>query len=75
MSDKKTKEQKNKDSKTTKDNTKVGDEYAKMSLQKLREALQKLYIDVKTGVENDTSKLKKIKKEIARKLTLQNLKK
>ncbi|GIW58803.1 MAG: hypothetical protein KatS3mg086_088 [Candidatus Dojkabacteria bacterium] len=74
MSDEKVKESKNKNSKTAKSNTKVGDEYAKMSLQKLRETLQKLYIDVKTGVESDTSKLKKVKKEIARKLTLQNLK-
>lgn len=45
-----------------------------MTLKELRSELQKVSLNVASGKENNTSLIKKIKTEIARKLTQNNLK-
>lgn len=48
---------------------------AELSLKDLRMELQKTVLQVRAGRENDTTKIRKIKKEIARKLTKDSLQK
>lgn len=55
--------------KTTK---KVSKELMDMEVNDLKRELQKVILEVRTGRETDTSKVKKIKKAIARKLTVTN---
>ena len=59
---KKTEEKKTVKSKTSK-------EWEKMDVRSLKVELQKLTLDVRTGVEKNTSLLKKVRKIIAKKLT------
>jgi ribosomal protein L29 len=56
--------------KSEKKEKKSDKDFDKMSVSELRVLLQKVHIEVKSGKEKDTSKLKKIKKSIARRLTL-----
>ncbi len=46
--------------------------FADMDLKDLKIELQKVYLNVKTGEEKNTTKVRQIKKEIARKLTALN---
>lgn len=48
--------------------------YSEMTLSVLKTELQKVRLSVQSGSEKNTSLIKKIKKEIARKLTLVNKK-
>ncbi len=50
-------------------------DFSKSSLDELRLEAQRVALTIKTKEENDTSKLKKLKKEIARRLTQENLNK
>lgn len=47
-------------------------EFSKLTINEARKEMQKIAIQIQEGVEKDTSKLRKIKKYIARKLTEQN---
>lgn len=58
--------------KTTKTKAKKS-ELEGMTLSEARKELQKVLLDVKIGEESNTSKIKKLKKQIARELTKQSI--
>lgn len=55
-----------------KTNTEKQIDVTKLNLKDAKFALQKLELDLRSGLEKDVSKVKKIKKHIARLLTSEN---